>query len=90
MKKLLRGALLVLPFFVFCTRVENERPVKPFVMPMLKEELEKVKVKEVRSVIVEDMDAFIKAVSEEKIRTKAYWRLEWDSGMYERGTFVFD
>ncbi|WP_448584412.1 hypothetical protein [Thermocrinis sp.] len=90
MKKFLRGALLGLPLFVFCARVENERPVKPFVMPMLKEELERAKVKEVRSVIVEDMDAFIKAVGEEKIRTKAYWRLEWDSGMYERGTFVFD
>jgi hypothetical protein len=36
------------------------------------------------------MDAFIRAVGEEKIKTKAYWRLEWDSGMYERRTFVFD
>lgn len=90
MKKLLRGALLGLPLFLFCAKVENEKPVKPFVMPLLREELEKTKVKEVKSVKVENMDAFIRAVGEEKIKTKAYWRLEWDSGMYERGTFVFD
>ncbi|MFN3598546.1 MAG: hypothetical protein ACK4VK_02260 [Aquificaceae bacterium] len=53
-------------------------------MPLLPQERGKPTTKIVGqgSIKVEDYDAFVRAVSKEKIRTRDYLRLEWDSEIH--------
>lgn len=84
MKWLKRGGLL-LPLFIFCAEVDTEKEVGPFVMPLLPQEIGKPasQIKGDGSVSVENYDAFVKAISEEKLKRGDFKRLEWDSGLYE-------
>lgn len=89
----LKMGILVLPLFIFCVELEADRDTSPFVMPMLPQEKGKPAsdiIKGDGSIKVENFDAFVRAVSEQKIRERAYWRLEWDSGQYTEGSFALD
>lgn len=91
MKWLKRGIFL-LPLFIFCAEFSVDKKTGPFIMPMLPQEKGKpsLEVKGDGSILVEDFDAFVKSISEEKIKTKAYLRLDCDSGLYTEGTFTLD
>ncbi len=92
--KWLRRGVFLLPLFLFCGEFRVDEKSEPFVMPMLPQERGKpaLEAKGDGSIRVEDFDAFVRAVSEDKIRTKAYlrYKLEWDSGLYTEGTFTLD
>ncbi|MEJ7619382.1 MAG: hypothetical protein WKI46_01010 [Aquificaceae bacterium] len=87
-----RGAVFALLFIIFCGSFERRVEHKPFVMPMLLEEKGKrsEEIPRTGAVWVEDFDAFLRLVGDEKVKKKAYWKLEWDTGQYEDGGFTLD